>query len=346
MLRDRLAARLVGPLPDPPTDAQLRASTAVIAPVPDGQTRPRWSVMIPTYNCADYLRRTLASVLAQDPGPEAMQIAVVDDGSTRDDPGAVVAEVGRGRVEFLPNPSNLGPTATFNVCLARARGTWVHVLHGDDLVLPGFYAECDALAARWPDVTMIGGAVVTMDEHGRWLSLIGPEPALAGVVFADFLERAAVQQLFQFAGVAVRRDAYERLGGFCTVFGHVADWDMWFRLGLAAPVACTTRPYGCFRIHGASDTNQQKRSGMDIHEEYLVMRANLARLGREDAAGVQAIRRRLSKRALRNAKKLRAKGFPDGRLAQTRWALRLDPTPRTLSAWMRARLALAWSARA
>lgn len=340
MLRDRLAARLVGRLPAPPSDAELRAATAAVEPVAPGTPRPTWSVMIPTYNCAAYLRQTLASVLAQDPGPAAMQIAVVDDGSTRDDPGAVVAELGRGRVEFFPNPANLGPTATFNVCLQRARGTWVHLLHGDDLVLPGFYAECETLAARFPEAAMIGGSVVTIDEHGRWLSLIGPEPALAGGVFADFLARAAAQQLFQFAGVAVRRAAYERLGGFCTVFGHVADWDMWFRVGLSAPVVCTSRPYGCFRIHGASDTNQQKRTGMDIHEEYLVMRANLARLGREDTAGVRAIRRRLSKRALRNAKKLRARGFPDGRLAQARWALRLDPTPRTMSAWARARLAL------
>lgn len=339
MLRDDLAARLVGPLPAPPSPETLRAETAVIPAMPPGSPRPTWSVVIPTYNCAAYLGRTLESVLAQDPGPDAMQIAVIDDGSTRDDPGAVVAEVGRGRVEFLPNPVNLGPTATFNVCLSRARGTWVHLLHGDDLVLPGFYAECEALAARWPELVMVGGSIVTMDEDGRWLSLIGPEPGRAGALFTDFVELAAAQQLFQFAGVAVRRTAYERIGGFCTTFGHVADWDMWFRLGLHGAVACTSRPYGCFRIHAASDTNQQKRTGMDIQEEYLVMRANLARLGRDDPAAVAGVRRRLARRALRNARKLHARGLADGRLAQAHWALRLDPSPRTFSAWVRARLA-------
>ncbi|HZG65515.1 MAG TPA: glycosyltransferase, partial [Herpetosiphonaceae bacterium] len=70
---------------------------ASITPVRDGAPRPLWSVMIPTYNCARYLRGTLESVLAQDPGPDHMQIEVVDDGS-QDDPAAVVAEVGRGRV--------------------------------------------------------------------------------------------------------------------------------------------------------------------------------------------------------------------------------------------------------
>ena len=55
------------------------------------------SVMIPTYNCATFLRTTLESVLAQDPGPEQMQIEVVDDHSTEDDPAVVVRALGAGR---------------------------------------------------------------------------------------------------------------------------------------------------------------------------------------------------------------------------------------------------------
>src|SRR5262249_49179546 len=51
----------------------------VIPPVPDGIARPLWSVMIPTFNCASYLRETLRSVLTQDPGRDVMQIEVVDD---------------------------------------------------------------------------------------------------------------------------------------------------------------------------------------------------------------------------------------------------------------------------
>ena len=56
---------------------------AIIPPVPEGTPRPLWSVMILTYNCSNYLRETLVSVLAQDPGAYVMQIEVVDDHSTK-----------------------------------------------------------------------------------------------------------------------------------------------------------------------------------------------------------------------------------------------------------------------
>jgi cellulose synthase/poly-beta-1,6-N-acetylglucosamine synthase-like glycosyltransferase len=85
-------------LPEPPSSAELARHIPPIAPVPEGTPRPFWSVMIPAYNCDEYLRRTLASVLEQDPGPGDMQIEVVDDCSTQGDPAAVVREVGRGRL--------------------------------------------------------------------------------------------------------------------------------------------------------------------------------------------------------------------------------------------------------
>src|SRR5690348_11057027 len=79
-----------------------------IASIPAGVRRPSWSVMIPTFNCAKYLRETLESVLAEDVGPEQMQIEVVDDCSDKDDPHAVVREIGRSRVLFHRKSLNEG----------------------------------------------------------------------------------------------------------------------------------------------------------------------------------------------------------------------------------------------
>ena len=108
--------------------------------------------MIPTYNCAQYLRETLASVLARDPGPEQMQIEVVDDCSTKDDPEAVVREMGGGRVTFYRQPQNAGHVRNFETCLQRACGILVHQLHGDDFVRDGFYVRMAAAFRAHPEI--------------------------------------------------------------------------------------------------------------------------------------------------------------------------------------------------
>jgi GT2 family glycosyltransferase len=257
-------------LPPPPDEEEVRRHTPAIEPVAGGVDRPFWSVMIPTYNCADYLRKTLGSVLSQAPGPNEMQIEIVDDVSTKDDPAAVVEELGRGRVSFFRNPVNLGATATFNRCIERARGRWVHILHGDDMVLPGFYQAHRELIDAHPEAVMVFGQVVYIDETDRWTGIVGPLPPDDGSIVKDFYQVQAVKQLGHFVGVVVRRDAYESVGGFCTLFHHVADWNMWFRIARVGPVAQVNRPYGLYRMHQASDTSKLMIGAVNTKEFYNV----------------------------------------------------------------------------
>lgn len=112
----------------------------IIKPVTNEIARPIWSVMIPTYNCAQYLRETLTSVLCQDPGEAVMQIEVIDDFSI-DNPKVVVDEIGQGRVAFYQQPRNVGAIQNFNTCIQRSRGYWIHILHGDDMVESNFYSK-------------------------------------------------------------------------------------------------------------------------------------------------------------------------------------------------------------
>jgi hypothetical protein len=239
-------------LPEPPSPDEFARTTPPIAPVPAGTARPRWSVTIPTYNCADLLERTLASVLAQDPGADAMEIVVVDDCSTRDDPAAIAAAVGHGRVAFRRNPQNLGPTATFNACVGRARGRWVHLLHGDDMVLPGFYAECDRIVDAHPDVVMIIGPVVTIDPEDRWTAVIGPDRAVrartsttswrSGRRSSSRSSRASPCVATPTSAAGSRRSSATSPIGTCGS-GSASSAPWW----------CTMRPYGLY-ASTAADT--------------------------------------------------------------------------------------------
>ena len=103
------------------------SSSPVPTIAPHGPTdgRPRWSVVIPTHQCASYLGPCLESVLGQlgDTGfaGDEVEIVVVDDCSD-DAPEAVVDAVGGGRVRFVRNERNLGAIGNFNACLAAATG--------------------------------------------------------------------------------------------------------------------------------------------------------------------------------------------------------------------------------
>ncbi len=241
------------------------SSSRAIASLPPGRPRPFWSVMIPTYHCADYLRHTLRSVLAQAPPPDQMQIEVVDDASFKDDPEAVVRELGQGRVAFFRQVANAGPQRTFTTCVERAQGEWVHILHGDDMVRPGFYEAMRRGAERDPAIHAAFCRVITIDEHNEWIDLSQREAATAGVV-PDLIDRLAVCNLIMFPSIVVRRSAYEQLGGFHPDLFHSADWDMWKRIATRFCVWYDPEPLALYRIHRGSDTSRLMQTGANIRD--------------------------------------------------------------------------------
>ncbi|MGH7171115.1 MAG: glycosyltransferase family 2 protein [Gemmataceae bacterium] len=325
-----------------PSWEEVQAHVPEVPHVPDGESRPFWSVMVPTYNCAHYLRKTLESILCQDPGADQMQIEVVDDCSTRDDPAAVVAELGKGRVQFHRKPKNEGVTAVFNTCLQRSRGRWVHILHGDDMVLPGMY-QAYRKVIEATDPVMVLGRVIFIDEADSWLGMFGPEP-IDGII-KDFVLRQAFGQLGLFAGVVIRRSIYEKVGGYCPIFGHVADWDMWLRVGQEGRVATLRQPYGLYRIHTASDSSRLMVTGKNVQESYSILRLNRERLGMrpEHVVAYRQALADLAKSAEKSAWILDSKGSTEGRLNQACWAWKLAPNRQRflllIKSWLKHRLA-------
>ena len=219
--------------------------------------------MIPTYNCAEFLEETLASLRSQ--GVEQAQVEVVDDCSTRDDPEAVVQRVGSGRVGFHRQAENLGLVGNFNTCLGRAERRWVHVLHGDDSVLPGAYGAFAGVLDRHPSSQVLFGRCVMVDARGVWdevSPVLGPD--LEGPMPYDPF-RWTLNPV-QFAGTLFRRDAALAVGGFDDRFVHAADWDLWWKLARRFPAAYTNRCVGAYRRFPASHTSSLVRTAHNLRE--------------------------------------------------------------------------------
>lgn len=238
--------------------------------------RPLWSVMIPTYNRTKYLEQTLKSVLEQAPGSDIMQIEVIDNCSTEADPEAVVRRISQNRVSFYKQPKNVGSIANFTTCIKRARGHLVHILHDDDLVLPGFYSHLQS-AFEGPTIGAAFCRYAHVDESNRQQYLPVLERTTPGIV-SNWLERIAVRQLIQPPAIVVRRSVYEKLGGFHPELLYTTDWEMWKRIAAHYQVWYEPKTLAYYRIHSSSTTSDLIRSGknvVDIRNAIEISRAYL-----------------------------------------------------------------------
>jgi glycosyltransferase involved in cell wall biosynthesis len=221
-----------------------------------------FSVMIPVYNCAGYLVEALKSVLDQDPGSGLMQIEVIDDHSTDADVGAIVERLGGGRVGYFRQERNVGSLRNFETCLNRSKGQWIHLLHGDDLVSPGFYQEIRALFEAYPEA---GAAFTGFYYIGSDGSVLYPNRPLAranGYV-ENWREVIAQSQCIQPPAMVVKRKVYEDLGSFFGVH-YGEDWEMWVRISYHYPVVHSPRRLANYRIHSANITSQYFKTGQNL----------------------------------------------------------------------------------
>jgi len=230
--------------------------------------KPKWSVMIPTYNCAEFLKQTLISVLMQDLGPDQMQIEVVDDYSTQDDPEAVVNEVGKGRIYFYRKPKNKGATENFNTCISRARGELIHILHGDDFVLPAFYESADKAFERYPEISAFFSRCNVINRHNKKMGLSGVVPHLLKP--NNDPGEVLYKNHFLTPGVVIKRSFYEKEGGFREDLVHVADWEMWVRVISNGSAIWSDQILSSYREFEANETSRLAKNADNLRNCLLL----------------------------------------------------------------------------
>lgn len=309
---------------------------ATILPVSEGASRPLWSVMIPTYNCAHYLRETLASVLEQDPGIERMQIEVVDDCSTLDDPESVVKELGQGRVSFYRQPENVGYIRNFETCLQRSRGQLIHLLHGDDCVSARFY---HTMQSAFENNQQIGAAFcrhMVMDERGHWQA-ISPLDQVESGILKNWLERMAARQLVQTPSIVVRRNVYEELGGFDRrISCNGEDWEMWVRIAKYYPIWYEVEPLALYRVHLSSLSGNSIRTGENIRDVRKVIDIIKQYLPPEKADSISSQSLKFyAMEALNYARKLAIEGDLKAAISQIQEALKCHSSPKVIYSCMK-----------
>lgn len=177
---------------------------------------PSISVVIPAYNRADVLPRSMGSVLAQTLSP--LEVIVVDDAST-DETERVVREAGSELVRYVRQPERAGAQAARNRGIRESRGDWIAFQDSDDEWLPDKLERQVALIDdQW---TVVHGSAVV---PGR------ADPMPRRRIPADALDALLRGPAPFLQAMLVSRTALDRIGGLDEDVPAYQEWDTSIRL--------------------------------------------------------------------------------------------------------------------
>ena len=169
----------------------------------------RLSVVVPTYNCKDYLDECLLSILRQ--LPEGCELIVADDGS-EDGTAALLAEYEQSweplRVIY---GKHAGASAARNAGLSAARGDYVTFIDCDDCMQPGFLSQGLPLLTKETDLAIFGiERILLTGTSELWTVRDRVYPDASA--FADEYIRTRQLMVYSNCNKFYRRSVIEALG--------------------------------------------------------------------------------------------------------------------------------------
>ena len=211
----------VGATTDAPSDRSSHAAESAVT----RDATPSISVVLPTYNRADIVMEAISSVVAQT--FPTWELLVVDDHST-DSTAIRLEQVADPRVRVLLNRGTKGNAGARNYGFTQARGEWICQIDSDDLWDSRMLEYLAAGVARaGPRVGVVYGSDHSSDMETGAIRR-RRVAALSGYAFPAILER----QFYHHCAAAIRRVAFDSVGGYDESLDGVEDTDLQHRLTL------------------------------------------------------------------------------------------------------------------
>jgi glycosyltransferase involved in cell wall biosynthesis len=169
----------------------------------------RISVIVPTYNRLDSLRRLVGGVERQSLATTEFEFVVVDDGSSDDTLEYISALPQRSRVRVVPlSQRNAGPAAARNLGVREARGDLLIFTDDDCVPEPNWLETMARFFTMNRDVSGFGGSIQRMRDTpiSKWIDQRG--------IMQHPVDGAGECVYLVTANAAYTRDAFDRAGGF------------------------------------------------------------------------------------------------------------------------------------
>jgi len=211
------------------------------------------SVVIPTFNRRTWVREAVASVRAQ--RDVASEVIVVDDGSSDGTSASLRDEFGT-RITLVQTV-NRGVAAARNVGVAAGSGALLAFLDSDDLWLPDKLASQVAFFAAHPHAQICQTEEIWV-RNGRRVNPCNHHRKPNGAIFEPSLRLCLVSP----SAVMLRRELFERVGGFDESLPACEDYDLWLRILRDTPIWLIDRPL-IVKRGGHADQLSRRFWGMD-----------------------------------------------------------------------------------
>ena len=187
---------------------------------------PRVSVIIPTYNRAHLIGRSIRSVLNQT--YQDFELIVVDDGST-DNTEEVVLSFGSEKTRYIRHEKNRGAGAARNTGIRVARGEYIAFQDSDDEWYPNRLDEISEFMEDQKDIDFIFsyGKII---KKGDIIGNIGRAPWANDLSKGELVVRLFSGNFIALQTVVVRKEKVLEVGGFDERLPSAEDYELWLRL--------------------------------------------------------------------------------------------------------------------
>lgn len=205
---------------------------------------PTISLVTPSFNQGRFLEEAIRSVLLQ--GYPKLEYILMDGGST--DESVSIMEHYAPFLAHWQTGRDGGQAEAIARGFERASGDIFGWINSDDFLLPRSLERVGRYFARNPQVTVLIGGGLAVDEGGGLIRKIYSLPqGYPSLLFGGefFLQMATFW----------RRDAYERVGGLDTSLRFCFDYDLFLRLVRERPPGGIDAMLAAFRLHGGSKTS-------------------------------------------------------------------------------------------
>lgn len=215
-------------------------------------TRPTVSVVIPTYNRANLLKRAIKSVLNQE--FKDFELIIVDDASS-DNTFEVVESIEDGRIRYLRLKENSGGPVARNIGIKKARGEFIALLDDDDEWLP---KRLDVQIKKFENLdkkvgVVYGGFYYVSQQDGR---ILGKRlPKYRGDIYGRLLR----ENFIGSPTLLIRRTCFKKAGLFDPKLTSSQDWDMWLRIAKHYKFDYVNEIVAKYYVHGKQISFNMKK---------------------------------------------------------------------------------------